>query len=122
MHHLPQDWRERSWSGARLKQDWSDPTKKDLLESILYPGITLSRDFEPYQIQTVDGQTLLGVIQRETADTLFLLDATAIAKPIPRSSIKTIQPGAVSLMPQGLDQTMTKKELIDLVAYLDTLE
>lgn len=97
-------------------------TKKDLLESILYPDVTLARDFEPYQIQTVDGQTLLGVIQRETADTLFLLDATAVAKPIPRSSIKTIQPGTVSLMPQGLDQTMTKKELIDLVAYLDTLE
>ena len=48
----------------------------------------------------------------------LLLDATAVAKPIPRSSIKTIQPGVISLMPQGLDQTMSQMELIDL----DSLE
>ncbi|MCZ6674471.1 MAG: sulfatase-like hydrolase/transferase, partial [Verrucomicrobia bacterium] len=97
-------------------------TKQDLLESILFPSISLSRDFEPFQIETTEGQSLLGVIQRETSDTLYLFDATAATKPIPKSSIVTIQPGPVSLMPQGLDQAMTKMELIDLVAYLDSLE
>ncbi|MDA0347695.1 MAG: sulfatase-like hydrolase/transferase [Verrucomicrobia bacterium] len=108
--------------GPNLSQIGQIRTKQDLLESILFPSINLARDFESYVIETTDGQSLLGVVQRETADTIFLLDATAVAKPIPRSSIKTIQPGVVSLMPQGLDQTMTQEELIDLVAYLDSLE
>ena len=70
--------------------------KKRKAGFIIYPSLTLTRDFEPYLIQTVDGQTLLGVIQRETSDTLFLLSATRIAKPIPRSPIVTIQLGPVS--------------------------
>ena len=108
--------------GPNLSKLGQIRTKQDLLESILFPSVSLARDFEPYVVETTDGQSLLGVVQRETADTVFLLDATAVAKPIPRSSIKTIQPGVISLMPQGLDQTMSKKELIDLIAYLDSLE
>ena len=118
-HTIGDDGRE---AGPDLSKIGQIRTKQDLLESILFPSVSLARDFEPYLIETTDGQTLLGVIQSETSDTVYLLDATAVAKPIPRSSIKTIQPGPVSLMPQGLDQTMTKQELIDLVAYLDSLE
>ncbi|MCZ6671883.1 MAG: c-type cytochrome [Verrucomicrobia bacterium] len=118
-HKIGADGRE---VGPELSTIGSIRTGRDLLESILFPGLTLARDYEPYEIQTHDGQTLLGDIQRETADTVFLLDATAMAKPIARSSIKTIQPGSVSLMPAGLDMTMTKKELLDLVGYLDGLE
>ena len=108
--------------GPNLSQIGQIRTKQDLLESILFPSINLARDFEPYVIETTDGQSLLGVIQRETADSIFLLDATAVPKPIPRSSIKTIQPGVISLMPQGLDQAISQQELIDLVTYLDSLE
>lgn len=97
-------------------------TKRDLLEAIIYPDFSYARDYEPYQIQTVDGQSLIGVIQRETSDTLFVLDATAIIKSIKRSSIKNIQPSPVSMMPTGLDQAMTQEELIHLVAYLDSLK
>ncbi len=97
-------------------------TKRDLLESILYPSTTLSRDFEPWEIIADDGQTHFGIIRRETADTLFLVDAAAEEKPVPRDSIKEIRPGRMSLMPMGLDQTMTPEELIDLVAFLDSLE
>jgi putative heme-binding domain-containing protein len=118
-HKIGEDGRE---VGPDLSRIGQIRTKGDLLESILFPSTSLARDFEPYQIETRDGETHLGVIQRETTDTVFLLDATAMVKPIPRSSINLIRPGAVSLMPQGLDQTMTEEELIDLVAYLDSLE
>ncbi len=97
-------------------------TKIDLLESILFPNSTLARDFEPYLIDTDDGQSHFGVIQKESSETLYLLDASAVAQPIARSSIKTVRPAPTSLMPSGLDQTMTQKELIDLIAYLDSLD
>jgi putative heme-binding domain-containing protein len=118
-HKIGEDGRE---VGPDLSQIGQLRTKRDLLESILFPSTSLARDFEPYQIETADGQTHLGVIHRETSETLFLLDASATSKAIPRSSIQSILPGPVSLMPQGLDQTMTKQELLDLVAYMDSLE
>lgn len=118
-HKVGNDGRE---VGPDLSHIGQLRTKADLLESILFPSTSLARDFEPYQIETNDGQSYLGVIQRETSDTIFLLDASATSKAIPRASIKTLQPGPASLMPSGLDQTMTKEELIDLIAYMDSLE
>lgn len=118
-HKVGEDGRE---AGPDLSHIGQLRTKADLLESILFPSTSLARDFEPYQIETVDDQSHFGIIQRETSDTVHLIDASGTGYPIPRASIKTIQPGPVSLMPQGLDQTMTEQELLDIIAYLDSLE
>ena len=37
---------------------------------------------------------------------------------IPRKELKSLQVSPVSLMPDGLEQTMTKKELANLLAFL----
>ncbi len=97
-------------------------THRDLLESVLYPGESLARDFETYQITLNDGTSLVGLIQRETTDTVFVTDVTGVEKPFARSDVKSIQPVAMSIMPQGLEQSMTQGELLDLVAYLKSLK
>jgi hypothetical protein len=43
-------------------------------------------------------------------------DETRIA----RREIVELLPGTVSLMPQGLDQQLTRQELADLLAFLKT--
>jgi hypothetical protein len=37
---------------------------------------------------------------------------------ITRADIVEMRPGAVSVMPAGLDQQLTKQELADLIAFL----
>ena len=37
---------------------------------------------------------------------------------IPRTDIDEMQPGRVSIMPSGLDQQLTLRDLADLVAFL----
>ena len=37
---------------------------------------------------------------------------------VARSEISELQPGAISLMPQGFDQALTRQELADLIAFL----
>ena len=37
---------------------------------------------------------------------------------IPRREIKSMQPSKVSLMPEGFDESLTKTELTDLLAFL----
>ncbi|MDA7916054.1 HEAT repeat domain-containing protein [Verrucomicrobia bacterium] len=93
-------------------------TTRDLLESILYPSSSISRDFESYSIDTSDGETYSGVILRETDEEVQMATVSGLPVKLARNSIETIRPSSLSLMPQGLDQTMSKQELSDLVAYL----
>ncbi|MBL9152412.1 MAG: HEAT repeat domain-containing protein [Verrucomicrobiales bacterium] len=95
-------------------------TGRDLLESILYPSESLARDFETFQVTMKDGAVQLGLIQRETADTIYLTNPVGEEIPIARSQVAGIASLPLSLMPQGLDQALTRGELLDLVAFLKT--
>ncbi len=97
-------------------------TKRDLLESILYPSESLARDFETYNVALSDGSAQFGLIQRETADTVYLTNPAGEEIPIPRTKVQTITPVPMSLMPQGLDLAMTQQDLLDLIAYLKSLD
>jgi putative membrane-bound dehydrogenase-like protein len=108
--------------GPDLSKIGAVRTGRDLLESIVFPSATFARGFEPYVVTTVQGQTFTGVMARETADAIFLVDATRSETRIPRGSIEAIVPGKVSIMPQGLDQQLTRQELADLVAFLRSLK
>jgi len=110
--------------GARIGPDLStigaNRASADLLESILFPSATIVRDYEPYSLATQDGRVYTGLIARETADTLFLQQQTGDQVAIPRNEIDELVPGTVSIMPAGLDQTLSEQDLVDLVAFLQS--
>ncbi len=93
-------------------------TGRDLIESILYPSESLARDFETWTVVLQDETTLVGLIQRESADTVYLTTPGAEEIPISREKIQSLTPLAMSLMPQGLEQSMSQQDLLDLIAYL----
>jgi putative membrane-bound dehydrogenase-like protein len=96
-------------------------TERDLLESILFPSNTLARDYETHIIETSDGMQTLGVIKSHTAEGLLVIDITGQEKNIPHQQITGDTTLTTSLMPQGLDETLTEGELLDLVAWLRSL-
>lgn len=96
-------------------------TERDLLESILFPSNTLARDYEAHVIETSDGQQTLGVIKSHAAEGLVVLDIAGQEKTIPHQTIVGDTTLTTSLMPMGLDQTMSEAELLDLVAWLRSL-
>ena len=97
-------------------------TERDLLESILFPSNTLSRDYEAHIIETSDGQSTMGVIKSHTAEGLLVIDIAGQEKTIPHTAITGDTTLPTSLMPMGLDQTLPEKELLDLVAWLRSLK
>ncbi len=97
-------------------------TERDLLESILFPSNTLARDYEAHVIETSDGKQTLGVIKSHTAEGLLVVDIAGQEQNIPHQQITGDTTLTTSLMPQGLDQTMSEGELIDLVAWLHSLK
>jgi putative heme-binding domain-containing protein len=97
-------------------------TERDLLESILFPNNTLARDYETHVLEMADGQSVMGVIRSHTAEGLLLLDLAGQEISLPHDRIISNTVLTTSLMPMGLDATMTEQELLDLVAYLRSLK
>ena len=104
--------------GPNLSAIGAIRTERDLLESILFPSNTLARDYEAQAVETSDGQSLVGVIRKSLPEAVVLADATGREHTLPRSQIIAMQTLPASLMPNGLDRTLTEEELFDLVAFL----
>lgn len=65
---------------------------------------------------------LSGVIQKDTPDELVLSAGPDKITRIPRSIIGEMTRSNVSIMPKGLDQSLTEQQLADLVSYLKSLQ
>ena len=108
--------------GPNLSRIGQIRLERDILESILFPSNTLARDYEAHAIETSDGQTVLGIIKSHTAEGLLLVDISGLEHNVPHASIIANTTLTTSLMPPGLDQTLTEQELLDLVAWLRSLK
>jgi putative membrane-bound dehydrogenase-like protein len=94
-------------------------TRRDLLESILFPSASFVRGYEPIVVVMTDGKTHNGLIKSETADEITLTVGPSQDVRLSRSSIEEMQPSRVSVMPAGLDQQISRDELADLLAFLE---
>jgi putative heme-binding domain-containing protein len=94
---------------------------RDLLESIVFPSASFARGFEPYVVETKAGKTHSGILARENTDAIYLLTTERIEIRIGREEIESFAPGRVSIMPQGLETALSRRELRDLLAYLQSL-
>ena len=94
--------------------------ERDLLESIVFPSASIVRSYEPVAIATKDGKLFNGLIRRESPDEIVLATAANQEARIARDDIEYMRPSNVSVMPAGLDQQLTPRNLVDLVAFLKT--
>jgi putative heme-binding domain-containing protein len=89
----------------------------DLLEAIVYPSASFVPGHEVYNVDTAS-ERIAGVIRSRTPDAVVLVTGPKTEVRIPRSEIKHIESSNVSLMPEGFDQTLSKSEFTDLLAFL----
>lgn len=89
-----------------------------LLEAVVFPSSTIVPEFRSYSIITRDGKSVSGMIVAESADALYLRTSQLAEIRVPRRDIEEIAPSKVSIMPQGLEKTMTDQEFADLLEYL----
>src|SRR5205814_10474367 len=88
------------------------------LLAILDPNAAIEPRFINYQVETRDGRSLSGVVKAETATSLTLAQAGGLEEKILRDDIAEIKASNLSLMPEGLEQNMTARDLADLIAFL----
>jgi putative heme-binding domain-containing protein len=97
----------------------NNKTKDELLTSILSPSAAIDPRFINYIITTKDGRIHDGVIGNETPGMITLRNGSDEGDDvILRSNIAEMRASAVSLMPEDLEESMSKQDLADVIAYL----
>lgn len=94
---------------------------RDLLESILAPSKEVSDQYRAVTVATSDGRVVTGRIVNLNGDSMMIntdmLDPNAITQ-VNRNQIEETKPSTVSMMPEGLLNTLKEDEVLDLLAYL----
>ncbi len=110
--------------GGMIGPDLTGSNRADLnylLDNILNPSAVIQDDYKLKIITTRDGRTLTGNIASEN-DRQLTLRMVGQDTVVDKSTIQSRETVPVSMMPEGLLGTLSDKEVIDLVAYLRTME
>lgn len=89
-----------------------------IIESILEPSKVIASGYEPILLITKDSQYLSGIIKKEDADMIELVDSQAKAQRVPKAQIQQRSPQKASLMPGNFGEILTVQEFHDLLAFL----
>ncbi|MBT3638642.1 MAG: c-type cytochrome, partial [Opitutae bacterium] len=89
-----------------------------LLLHVIVPNREVYPSYAFYQAETKDGETHAGILEGESLASVTLVLPLGQRKSIPRSNLKSIRAMPLSLMPDGLEQTMSRQELANLLALI----
>jgi putative heme-binding domain-containing protein len=93
-----------------------------ILFNVLNPNGDVPDAYKMVVVGTRDGRTISGNVAAETDRQLTLRVAGRDAVPVSKSDIVSRETTAVSMMPPGLFDALSDREVLDLVAYLRTTE
>ncbi|HWE36855.1 MAG TPA: PVC-type heme-binding CxxCH protein [Isosphaeraceae bacterium] len=109
------------WIGPDLSTIGTKYGKDELFNSILNPGAAIGYNFRTLVVATKDGRVLTGLPVEETPDRLVLKTSEGQRVAVPIAEVEERKYSEISLMPEGLAQTMSEQDLVDLVTFLSTL-
>ena len=89
-----------------------------VLKDIADPNATINPDAVGYTVTLRDGTAVVGTRLAETETELQIAQPGGAVAKITKSDIAKTEPMTISLMPAGLDKTLTREELRDLMTYL----
>jgi quinoprotein glucose dehydrogenase len=96
-------------------------TPDHILEAIVDPNAKIAEGFENLLIELTDGRFFAGIIKQETETEIVLASPEDGLVTLKKSEIKSRERGA-SGMPEGINDILSKPELRDVMAYLQSLK
>ncbi len=92
--------------------------KEEILMNVLDPSRSVESNFRTYQILTVDGNVLSGMLAGESANSLRIIDTQGKEKLVLREDIEQLASSPKSLMPEGFESSISKTQMADLLSFL----
>ncbi len=96
--------------------------RRQILESLLEPSKTIAPEYRTHVAVTEDGRSVIGLVVKQTADTVALVNAAGRLTELAPAAIDALEPLPTSLMPEHLLRDLTAGQAADLLAYLETLK
>jgi putative membrane-bound dehydrogenase-like protein len=93
-----------------------------LLTHILDPNFYIPPQFVQYVAVDHNGRTYTGILADQTSTSITLKREKGAVDTLLRSSLEELSNTGKSLMPEGLEKKLSKREMADLIAYLQTVQ
>ncbi len=107
-------------TGGHVGPDLTGSNRADLdylLENVVDPNAVIPNDYRTTEIETKDGRLVLGIVKREDERSLTIVMPNEDLV-LPKGEIKERSLRAMSMMPEGLLDSLPEQDIRDLVAYL----
>lgn len=92
--------------------------REKVLTSILDPNRDVQPNYQAYDLETRDGDSLSGIVIAENASGVTLRRAFGEQTTVPRANISSMKGRGQSLMPEELEAGLTAQDLADLLAFI----
>ena len=91
---------------------------EDLASNIIDPNMAINPKYASYKIVTKSGETYVGIISNQSSNSVTISMPLSISKSVNRNDIVKLQSIRSSIMPTGLEKTLTPAKLRDLIEYI----
>jgi putative membrane-bound dehydrogenase-like protein len=91
---------------------------EELLAAILDPNRSIEARYLAYTAATKDGRAFAGLLATESANAIVLKAPGGLEETILRAEVKELTATGRSLMPEGLENALTKEQMADLLRFL----
>jgi len=110
------------WVGPDLSTIGTKYGRDELLRSILNPSAAIGYNFRTLVVATDDGRVFTGLPVEDTADRIVLKTTDGQRVSLRPKEVEERSNSDLSLMPEGLAETMSDQDLADLLSFLSTLK
>src|SRR6185312_11518796 len=96
--------------------------RDDLIEQVLEPSATIAVGYTTTVVRTKAGEVYEGIVKQSSDAEVGLMQADGKLVHIKIADIDQKRPRPESIMPEGLEATMSQQQFADLISYLTTLK
>jgi putative heme-binding domain-containing protein len=94
--------------------------KEKLLVNIIDPNREVAPNLQTYSVETTDGETITGLLVKDSGGSVTLTTGGGSEITLIRAQVRKLTPQGKSLMPQGLEEGLTLKQMADLLDFLSS--
>jgi putative heme-binding domain-containing protein len=92
--------------------------KQELLTHIIDPSRNVEGNFRLYNVLTLDGKVINGMLAGETRTSITIVDSQAKEINVAREDIEELVASRQSVMPEGFEKQIDEQQLMDLLEFL----
>ena len=107
-------------TGGKVGPDLTGSNRGDLdylVQNMADPNAVIPNEYRSSTIDLKDDRVLTGIVRQQDNQSVTVVTANEVLT-LPRGEIKSIQQNELSMMPEGLLDTLKDQEIRDLIYYL----